>query len=414
MVEQELEQERHQKSYATHSRLDGRPRAPTEHVRIEVATLFVEAKRRGEDLCAKDVAATIGRDKRTVYRIIKRLQSTPPDAEQEHREETRGRKRLLNDEHVDYAEAEIKRFEASGPGAKCNDLAAQIEAKFAIPVSESTILRRLHERNYECTVPRAKPILTANHKQRRIAWARKHKWSFWTTAVISDEKVFRLGTRNGRKWGKKGRMGGNRQPKAKFPAGIMAWGAVTHRGVLPLVWIDEKVNSDVYCNDILAQGFLQNVAEMLPGEEWYLQEDGATCHKSKFSQKQKEEYCIPLFLEGDWAPSSPDLSIIEQLWAYCETRLGELRGDDRPKTLAALRAAVDTIWNAIPQELVDELYASMPDRCQAVIDGGGETIDLRWWRRHVKRAAVECKSGKRGSPPSSPPKKRARKTFRAF
>ncbi|GFU18071.1 transposable element Tcb1 transposase [Trichonephila clavipes] len=62
---------------------------------------------------------------------------------------------------------------------------------------------------------------------------------------------------------------------------------------------------------------------------------------------------------------SPDLSPIEYIWDPLGRRVGH------PTTLNELKARLQQIWNEISQDIIQNLYASMPDRIALCIRARG-------------------------------------------
>jgi len=63
----------------------------------------------------------------------------------------------------------------------------------------------------------------------------------------------------------------------------------------------------------------------------------------------------------DWAPQSPDMNAIENLWAMLEAR-----PRDRPQPLTTLDGLFDALceeWARLPDSYLSALWRSMPDRC---------------------------------------------------
>jgi hypothetical protein len=60
----------------------------------------------------------------------------------------------------------------------------------------------------------------------------------------------------------------------------------------------------------------------------------------------------------EWPANSPDLSPIENIWAYLKYRLDQY--EEPPKTIDQLWERVQDIWTTIPIDLLDEL-CSCPD-----------------------------------------------------
>ncbi|GFV16921.1 transposable element Tcb1 transposase [Trichonephila clavipes] len=63
---------------------------------------------------------------------------------------------------------------------------------------------------------------------------------------------------------------------------------------------------------------------------------------------------------GDTA-RSPELSSVEHIWDHLGRRVGH------PTSLNELETRLQQIWNAISQDIIQNLYASMPDRIASYI-----------------------------------------------
>ncbi|GFW52668.1 transposable element Tcb2 transposase [Trichonephila clavipes] len=72
----------------------------------------------------------------------------------------------------------------------------------------------------------------------------------------------------------------------------------------------------------------------------------------------------------EWPACSPDLNPIEPVWDMLGRRIAE-----RPRPPAPVRdleIALLEEWNSIPQSLIDNLIASMENRCAAVLAVRGD------------------------------------------
>src|SRR4051812_3286903 len=78
-----------------------------------------------------------------------------------------------------------------------------------------------------------------------------------------------------------------------------------------------------------------------------------------------------LFSQGiqcmEWAPYSPDLNPIENLWAYIKRRVE----DRNPRNIDELEEFLCDEWVRLPTEYLQLLVHSMTRRCAAVVDGDG-------------------------------------------
>ncbi|GFU92802.1 transposable element Tcb1 transposase [Trichonephila clavipes] len=238
-----------------------------------------------------------------------------------------------------------------------------------------TVQRELHASNLYGRVGIRKPLVTARHALQRRQWCRTHRqWTpqQWQQVIWSDESTFTLFQTTGRVyvW---------RTPKEAFApecivltvkhggGSLMVWGAISWRGLGPLVTLHDKVKAAHYVN-ILGDQVHPFVQTSFPGECPLYQDDNAPIHTAKIVQEWFAED------EGevghlDWPPKSPDLNIIEHLWGYLESKLRARFPP--PSTISALETALHEEWLHIPLQVVHDLYASLPRRIQSVIQSKG-------------------------------------------
>ncbi|GFS99050.1 transposable element Tcb2 transposase [Trichonephila clavipes] len=108
-------------------------------------------------------------------------------------------------------------------------------------------------------------------------------------------------------------------PPVKHGGGsLMVWGAISWRGLGPLVTLHSKVKAAHYVN-ILGDQVHPFVQTSFPGECPLYQDDNAPIHTAKIVQEWFAEH------EGEVGhldcPQPPDLNIIEHLWGYLESKL---------------------------------------------------------------------------------------------
>ena len=103
---------------------------------------------------------------------------------------------------------------------------------------------------------------------------------------------------------------------------------------------------------------------------WVLQQDGDPTHKVAAdvvqAWNQKHGSAVSL-LEG-WPPNSPDLNLIENVWAYVQAKV-DAKGCS---SFDEFKQEVLKQWAAVPKSLLVALYNSMPKRLAKVIEMGGD------------------------------------------
>ena len=140
---------------------------------------------------------------------------------------------------------------------KCNTVVeaqAHLQSKENLHVSVNTICCTLQRNGLLARVKKRKPLLTKQHSQSHLAFAKKYKdWMVedWRGVVWSDESKFQLFGSDGRQWywKKPNKLLDTRHisPTVKHGGGnIMVWGCITSSGVGYLCHIDGGLNRELY------------------------------------------------------------------------------------------------------------------------------------------------------------------------
>ena len=98
-------------------------------------------------------------------------------------------------------------------------------------------------------------------------------------------------------------------------------------------------------------------------DEVILQHDNCPLHKTEIANDWLRYNQV---LAIDWPSYSPDLNLIENVWAIMKRRLAS-----QHLTLNNLEEVVQMTWISITLETVSKLYESMPERVQQVIKNKG-------------------------------------------
>ena len=103
------------------------------------------------------------------------------------------------------------------------------------------------------------------------------------------------------------------------------------------------------------------------------QQDGATPQTANITQDLVQEVFgdNKVWLKDDWPGSSPDLNMIETLWAILKDAVYQ---DPQARTLDELRRRVRREWKRIPQDLLQKLAESFKKRVEGVIASEGRKI----------------------------------------
>ena len=239
-------------------------------------------------------------------------------------------------------------------------------------ISAQTVRRRLRRFGIVARRPARRPILTFQHRQRRLLWARQHlRWPLrqWNRVLFTDESRFVLNRADGRVrvYRRRGERYVNNcvMEADRFGGGsVMVWGGIraTHR--TDLIVIAGNLNGQRYRDEVLQPTVIPFMRRHGPGMT--LQQDNARPHTARVVQQfltQNNVNVLP------WPARSPDMSAIEHVWDEMDRRLR--RSPNPPATLQQLQQRLQQIWNNIPQHCHARLVHSMRRRCVACINAAG-------------------------------------------
>lgn len=238
-------------------------------------------------------------------------------------------------------------------------------------ISRQTVRNRLHQAGLRAYRPVRGNVLTRRHRQDRLLWANQHRaWTLrahWQHVWFSDESRFLL-QRHDRRRRVYRRSGERYAPQCVDEApphgggGVTVWGAISNTGRSQLVRVQGNLTAAQYVQDILRP----HVHPLMATPRALFQHDNARPHTARVTVAYLNDQNIRRL---PWPSLSPDLNPIEHLWDELDRRLRA--SANPPATANELFAQLQQEWDAIPRQTIQHLIASMPRRCQAVIQANG-------------------------------------------
>ena len=109
-------------------------------------------------------------------------------------------------------------------------------------------------------------------------------------------------------------------------------------------------------------------------DDWIFQQDGATCHTSNSTTAflAKKGLNVLGNRANPWPPNSPDLNLIENLWAILNHTVYH---DWEGGSILKLKKAVGKAWRNIDREVLQNLVKGMLGRIAEVIKREGGALD---------------------------------------
>lgn len=323
-------------------------------ISIDIRKLVI--KKLKEGFSQREVSKDLNISRNAVQNIIRKLQ--------QHGTLENLCKSGRKPKNTPRSERSLIRMSTQNPQKTARDLL--IDWKLSQTSSVSTVKRILRKYGLFGRIAAKKPYLNERHIKNRLKWCRDYNKlppSFWNDVIFTDESRIELFSRR-REYVRRP-QGSRYNPKyttktVKFGGkSLMVWGAIKEDGTRVLIRCPDRVNSFAY-KDVLSKGLLP-----IYGAQNIFQQDGAPCHKSRLvsSFLDKKKICVL----SDWPAQSPDMNIIEPLWADLKARVAKCR----PANIEALWMISEEQWAMIPTTKIKNLYESIPRRIQDVIKSKG-------------------------------------------
>lgn len=237
-------------------------------------------------------------------------------------------------------------------------------------VSTKLVRRRLVEGKLLGRIARKVPLLTRQHRENRLAFARKYSiWTIhqWKKVLFSDETKINLINSDGKRYVRRpiNEALNNKYTKKTVKHGggnVMVWGCFSGYGIGPVRKIEGQMDQYQY-KKILEETMIPHSEENLP-VTWIFQHDNDPKHTARSVKAFLTEQSVTVL---EWPANSPDLNPIENLWHTIKTKLSQ----NHITNIHGLYSAFENAWRSIPVETCNKLVESMPRRCKAVIDNRG-------------------------------------------
>lgn len=264
-------------------------------------------------------------------------------------------------------------------------------------VGRNTIIRAARlvakQRGNKIKAYRGKPqkILSMLTKQRRLKFSKEQRTRSWKAVMFTDRKKFNFyhpGTSVlPVTWGTTAR---DRQAyTVNHAACVNLYAGVTQFGMTKIhVVAGTTKHKAPYANkqggqarnitameyrDVLTKTLLPEGRRLFGTQgisTWVLQQDNDPTHRSASAivDGYNLKHGCSISVLKDWPPSSPDLSLIETVWAYLQGKMDK-KGC---KTFDEFKAALIKEVKAVPRHYTKKLFAGMPKRLAACITLEGD------------------------------------------
>lgn len=114
---------------------------------------------------------------------------------------------------------------------------------------------------------------------------------------------------------------------------------------------------------------IEDCKQLMPAG-FIFQQDGAPAHTARVTQEWLHANCPEIIEKDRWPPNSPDLNPLDyHVWGAMLERYHKLQ--PKPKTIAELKAALQLIWDDMPQEPINKAVKDFTKRLKACVQVNG-------------------------------------------
>lgn len=236
-------------------------------------------------------------------------------------------------------------------------------------------------------------VITEKNRLARLAFAATHGDgnTDFRGVMFTDSKIFVLDKSGGNIWYVGGKRPTSALPKSSLkvhvyygvtqfgptePVFVTGGGSQKSKVLNPKTDIPLRgVGAVEYCTEVLPR-LIEDGDKLFSGKrayakDWVFQQDNAPAHTAKMSKAVLEDKMKGRWVK-DWPPSSPDLSWIENVWAWADGRVRRMRGSI--KTLKEFKEAIASVFRELPLEHCQKYVAGMQKRLSLVHEMEGRAI----------------------------------------
>lgn len=241
---------------------------------------------------------------------------------------------------------------------------------FGLQCTERAIQYYLNRNEINTFKAPVKPAIIPVNRETRVSFAGVFRhWTFqdWKQVIFTDESSFYNKRSCSRRiW----RYRGVEPPEETEPTTyrrfrVNVWAAISHEKIEFITRVSNNFDSPKYLE--LLQQVVPMVKNNRPNMIW--QHDNVRFHRTEGIEQYFDQIGVQ---KMKWPPQSPDLNPIENIWALISQKLNMMtdeHGDARtPEELS--ERVVDCAADISP-EILHNMYASLPNRWQLVIEKNG-------------------------------------------
>ena len=196
-----------------------------------------------------------------------------------------GRPTIMTDELLQYVDSVTQQNRRMSTMSLVNI----INDNAALPhVSYGSVHNARHILKYQYLPPIDPFPITEQQRQVRLQFSQHHLSvnTDWNNVIFVDESSFYLDNSHRWCWRKRGESDDAlvQHQRNKYIPKIMLFGGISYRWKSPLVSVEGSINSEAYMDDCIDEsGIIPEMNRIYGPKQWFLLQDGASCHTSEIT-----------------------------------------------------------------------------------------------------------------------------------
>lgn len=262
-------------------------------------------------------------------------------------------------------------------------------------VSPGTVLRaakaQAREDGDELICRRGRPpkLLSDVNRSKRVSFAHSNRSTTWSRVMFTDRCKFAFrfpgAVVRSVRWMRRSKKHEDGAPRPNRPSVYNVYGGVTRYGTTKLhvvtgttghksefknkMGVDARNITQGEYASVLSDTLLKEGQRIFSTQgmcTWMLQQDGDKAHlkaSTVVDAHNRRRRGSRVSILPDWPSNSPDLSPIENVWAYVDREVAKLGC----KNVEEFKDAIDFTFQNVPRKMCENLFASVPVRMKSCI-----------------------------------------------
>ena len=310
----------------------------------------------------RGIGDSLNRSPTTVYNIKKRV---VPDREYF--------------EIFDYTRAVLAHFVAFcllvNPLASGRAIAEEALAKLRVQISKATVNRLAQEMHFDAVYQQKQESLSQTQRDYRVYFCKTITlWSgYMLPWVFTDECMLAVNPERRRLRVLRGVDSPEKFVDVQgYPIKVMVWGCIGQDFRGPLVRISGNLDAIGYQNILRDSEIFEKLRDRYgTAQSFVFQQDGARPHTAKSTVSFLADHAITLPKEIHWPANSPDLNVIENLWAIIKKQVNYANIRDAN----SLYSEANRVWESVDMQTINNLIHDFDPRLRACVAVRGQCLN---------------------------------------